>query len=712
MADGIYTILAATDPRLKVESHVFTTPKGACSISVVPTTAASPNTSNIAFQISPPSPQVVIQIAPVLDFTLNFTALFTQSDGTGTTTPGSYNNGVAMGGLAQLFAVWGRDFAIATAAPLAMLQNSSTLQINNGAVQMQNRTVRDLVHLLEGPRGHADRGTTFRTPAYANWGDAYGTTQALGSWADMQGEGDAGPGSFDVQFGFLATNGLITTFNSKMNNQTRPPSAWDRDAAGNPIPPSFTGAAATTVGCYDYHYIQQAGSGGNLFVVPHYGGQPLTTSGWAATTTTGPSPITYPAYAAPAASAPFTTGANGNSGQKVPVNFTIRMQDPLMISPFGFSVTESYRRTGMWGVNTIQLTMQLAQAASIRMLQGCGMNGCVLNPGTQQLAWIPNATVWNTYLTPSTFNELPPQNVLSLCNIQYYPQNSIGPQQVVAWVVGQDMPTTTFNFNNITMGNIPDLLCISFRPDPSQQMSDETDCLYTLPDGAIVNMNFANQSGLFSAWTAERLNTMSKKNGVKCGIQQIGGANGSGYVMSGGRRTIVGGAPLLIRPGEDIPLPEGVSPGSTGQVQLSFQIKINFPQTAGPQRNINCLLTAFSSAYFVTNGGVSRQLLVGLDASALISAPEGASRFMTSRLVGGGFWDTLSAGVKHALSNPASTIANAAGAYHAVKSGNYMGALGHAMAAAGHGGGVSGGGMSGGAVLKRARETLASALAH
>ena len=117
----------------------------------------------------------------------------------------------------------------------------------------------------------------------------------------------------------------------------------------------------------------------------------------------------------------------------------------------------------------------------------------------------------------------------------------------------------------------------------------------------------------------------------------------------------------------------------------------------------------------MTNGGVSRQLLVGLDEDMVLGAPEGPSRYVTQKLVGGSFWNTLSAGFKHALSNPGQSLAGAVNAYKAAKSGDYMGALGHAAGVAGYGSGlagsgVAGGGLAGGAMAGQKRRYMGGAM--
>lgn len=713
MADGIFTVVKATDPRLKAEECVYTASQGASAISVVSTNAASPNTSVLTWSVVPPSPQVVIQKTPLMDIELIVSLQVLQSNGC--STAGTFNNGTFISPLNTSFAQWGRDFAVARAAPLGQLVNSYNIQINNAAVQQQNVSLPDLVHVLEGPRGRASRGTTFRTPLYASWNDASGTTFSLNSEADMQGDGDAGPGSFDVKYccaGGGPADGYTDLW-SKATPGDLAPAAWPRDAAGMPIPPDFPAAMPADGASGQYWYCS------GTTIVPIYRGQPLTTGGWSPTATPflnpgGGPPVNCAAYKAPTLpwNPPTTVPVGGNIGNPVPILIRMRLIDVLMCSPFGFSVMESFRETGLYGISSMLVNAQLTDAITARLIQGSGLSGCVVIPNTVQLVKVTTAKLWMTYLSPSVTSDLPPQSVASLCNIQYF-QQPFSVTSPPPWVAGMDMQKLVVNFNSVTFSNVPDIFLISVRPMGSAQMSDEADWCCTLPDGAVQQFTFANQSGLFSGFTSERLSAISRNNGSKASLAQYGSASGSGYFMTAGRRTQAGGSILVLRPGIDFPLPVGVSVGSTGQVQLNFQLQVNVP---GQARQYQCTVTALSSAFFVTNGGVSRQLLVGLDEDMVLGAPEGPSRYVTQKLVGGSFWNTLSAGFKHALSNPAQALSGAVNAYKAAKSGDYMGALGHAAGAAGYGSGlagsgVAGGGLAGGAMAGQKRRYMGGTLA-
>jgi hypothetical protein len=585
MGDTIFTVTRSTDQRLVQPKQTFCAAMGASSISQVATPAqANSGVSNLTFTIIPPSPQVMIQKCPLLDVTCTFKVTCLQSDGTGILG----NSFVRCDPNYAPFAVWGRDIALAAPFPLGQLVSAYNITMNNAAVQQQNVSLPDLAHLLEGPHGRAGQATTCRTPLYASWDDAVNTLWGLSaSTAELLGDGDVGPGAFNFEY---------------------------VDDAGNPL--SARGADTTT------YY---GGTGVN--------GATMTPN---ATCVRNGRPVSFPEGA----------------GKIHAIYLKMRLIGPLMCSPFAFNYERSWEETGMYGLSAINVQAQLASASSVRLIQGCTAGGCILqgpnsNPwstytGTTtmqglsgDLQSITSAKIWCTYLSPSVQSTLPPRSISTLCNLQYF-------QQTVPSTAVQNGKGTV-SFSAVTFSNVPDLLMISVRPDPTTQDTSEANWCATFGDNAFQQFTFANQSGLFSGWTSYQLTAMSIKNGSKASIEQYGGPEGSGYIRSGGHAVWAGGSVLLIRPGVDFPLPTGVSVGSTGQVQLAFQLQFNAPRVV----NFICTVTAISSGYWVTDNGVSRQLLVGLDEKTVLNAPESVDHFVSQRLAGGSFAHAVGLSAAH-----------------------------------------------------------------
>ncbi len=640
MADGIFTVTKSIDPRLTQPAHSFCAAQGASSISIIQVAAASSNPTNLTFSVIPPSPQVVIQKTPLLDVTLTFQLLVCQSNGSNLTgDPTNPNSSVAIDPNGVPFAVWGRDIGVGRAAPLGQIVNAFNITINNAAVQQQNPPLADLTHVLEGPKGRASHGTMFRTPLTASWDDSAKTLWGLNaSGSSLLGEGDVGPGVFNVQY------------------------------------------------CDDTGKLLEVSN------VPQY----------------------YPAGAGVAATAQSTWYVNGvpitdpnGAGQIKAVYVQMRMIDAIMCSPFGFSYDTSFKETGLYGISSLTVQAQLTTGSVARIIQGCSTSGCVLLTSAQANGCtgyavpglvgqsgdligrsgsnggpVQNARLWMTYLSPSIQSTLPPRSIATLCNLQYFQQSTnTGAQASPGSLFGPGglpkLAQMVMNFNSVTFSNVPDLIMISIRPDLQGMSLTESDWQCTLPDNAIQQFTFANQSGLFSGWTSEALSQMSRNNGSRASLAQYGGSQGSGLIAMAGRQAVAGGSVLLIRPGVDFPLPSGVSVGSTGQVQLAFQILFNAAgtwNTSAPRKYV-CTVTAISSGFFVTDNGVSRQLLVGLDEATVLAAPEGPDRFVAQRLAGGSFHNGMSAqgsGFGDWLKKAAGHAASAAQHIHANKD-HYIG---------------------------------------
>lgn len=428
---------------------------------------------------------------------------------------------------------------------------------------------------------------------------------------------------------------------------------------------------------------------------------------------------------------PVASTATNGAGGGAWIFFTVRLVDVLMCSPFGFNYEESFRETGLYGISSLLFTLTLDTPNNARLLQSTstqpysmytfGYNGHVTNP-------VSNAQLWFTYLSPSIQSTLPPRSISSLCNIQYFQSSAIttGSNQVND---GTALNRGIVTFSAVTFSNVPDVFLISVRPvnnsyGTAYSYNTESDWCCTYPDGAFQQFTFANQSGLFAGFPSHSLTQMSRNNGSKASLAQYGGAGGTGYFMSGGQKTIAGGSVLVIRPGIDFPLPTGVTVGSTGQCQLSFQLQFNAPGTNGTgatTRKFVCTVSALSSGYFITENGVSRQLLVGLDEATVLAAPEGPDRYLTSKLVGGGWMSTLGSFAKNALANSDAIKNIAQQGMAAIKNRDLSGLANAGMGAYGlynsmkkpTGGapGIAGGALMAGSGMKRLRPTLAQRLA-
>ena len=644
-----FEVEKSVDPRLVQKQQVFSAITGASAINNVSIGASSNSNTVLTYSVIPPSAGVVIQGAPLLDLVLTTDVQVIQTPvmypGTGTACTYTLVNGAPTATQGYTpgvpLCLVGRDVALARAYPLGQIVSSYNISLNNTAVQQQNASLPDLAHLTETPGSRAGRGTTSRVPKFASWDDAYGTAWSLdAAQGDAQGFGDVGPGAYELVY---------------------------TDASGTPL-----------VG--NNMYKDARGTW-----VPYVNGVPYTCANNANVGT-----LAAPAFPTGPQPALGTTGTIG-------VYIQMRLIDPVMCSPFGFSFEDTYRRCGLYGISSMLVNATLTDAASARLFQNCTVNGCVmaLVPQNQQLipmaqngGGIRKASIWNTYLSPSITSTLPPRSILPLCNIQYF-QQTFNFDPVVNTSYYTQPPVKTITFSAVTFPCIPDAFVVSLRPLASQQLPSEADWCCTFPDQAVQQFTFANQSGLFAGWSALSLAMMSRDNGSRASLADYGGAGGSGWTRQGGMPRQTGGSVLVIRPGKDFPLPTGTAVGSTGQCQLTFQLNFNAFGLQNASRSYVCTVTALMSAYFITEDGVSRPIQVGLDEAAVLAAPEGPDRYMTSKLVGGNFFSTLASFapklVHRVVQHAPEIMGTAAQAAHAISTGNPMAGLGAAKGAFGLG---------------------------
>lgn len=624
-AEPIFVVTKAIDPRTTQPKHSFCVTQGGSAYSSVQLAAATQSNTNWTFSVVPPSTNVLVEKAPMLDAVLTFQCLFLQSDGTAA----NGNTPVAMDANYVPFAVLGRDWGFGCAAPLGQLVQSWTVTFNNAACQQQSTALQDLTHVLEGPKGRAGHGTNFRIPVGACWDDMAGTSWGLSaSIGSMQGEGDVGPGVYNFCY---------------------------CDGTGRPLPYS------AALKYYDP---------GGPVLDPSVANVPTHNS-------------TFVQYGRP------VTNPMGK-GYLHAVYIQARFIDSVLCSPLAVNYETARKETGLYGLSTITLLAQLNQASQARIIQGCSTSGCVLmngactGPGGTALlasaaagagnltppagfigvsgdlmptnggtyGGVTNCRIWMKYISPTIQSTLPPRSISTLLGLQTF-QTQVANSSTFSQVAGntvaglaRPMYQGTVNFSAVSFSCVPDLIMVSVRPDPRTMAANEANWTCTFPDNMWQQFTFANQSGLFSGFTAHDIACMSRANGSRASLVQYGGADGSGYAMLGGTPIVAGGSIILIRPGFDFPLPVGVSVGSTGQVQIAFQLLFNAPGSSGGNQNRSyiCTVTAISSGYFVTANGVSRQVLVGLDEVTVLNAPVAPDRFAAQKLAGGNFASGLASG--------------------------------------------------------------------
>lgn len=599
----LYVTQKKWDANLVEGKPSFTTTVGASNISLIPNNAQAFTNQNLTYTVTPPSINVVMRRAPLHDITLNFGVLLIQSDGSNV----DGNSYVCMDPNGVPFGEIGRHIAVASPAPVSQLASNVQINLNNVSVQAQNQYFNGIAQVLEGPHSRADHGVTYRNPVTASWDDAADTLWGLNAaTGEMQGVGDVGPGGFNVQYtdalgGVLEYSSAIRYLNEKGLDIGVLP------ARSNPTTYPIAGEYGSNPDVQKYYTAYQYGR-----------------------------PITHPLGA----------------GVAHWVFFKQRFIDPVQVQPFSFNEKESQDEVGMYGISSMTFQFQLATASSVRLVQNCTNDGCImvtnlcpvagtqLPPGassSQSGDLIPNkgvtgARLWTYYLSQPLNTPLPPRSIVPYTNIQFWQQKTdttVLPTtvqgdlyNVSAGSMNPSYATVTVNFNSITLGNIPSKIFIWNAPTigPSCGVRpSETNWMCTYPDNPIQQFIFANQAGIYSGWPTCQFISQNRANGSKASIQQQGGYEGLGKCMFSGMPTFPGGSVMVIEPGKDFQLPALTAAGSAGQVQISFSMTVNVPAW-GTGRSITTTVMAASPGFFCTQAGISRQVNIGLDQKAVDEA--------------------------------------------------------------------------------------------
>ena len=402
--------------------------------------------------------------------------------------------------------------------------------------------------------------------------------------------------------------------------------------------------------------------------------------------------------------APAFGGANYDLVNGIPVSngaagpytlyFKWRTTEKLVLSPFVFADTHEWD-TGLFGINNIQLIMNLKSDVSRTIRSASAANGRVVSAVQFNTANpFADARVNVQFLTPSLDVPLPPKSVVPYMEFPRYISN---PGQTISpGAVG------TLQSQTITLPQIPDLFIIYAKPSSGVAgvniTNDDADFylpVATAADGirAPLTINFDNFSGLLSSHTAEELYAMCVKNGLEMDWNTWVGMGhseqGTGRPGAGsGRVPLVGGL-LVLKPSQDITLQTGQAPSLVGNFTFQFNIQVK-NNTDVNQTPTLYVITA-NSGFFESIRGSSRIIKGVLSEQDIISAPVApfATRDVLQRYVGSGL-----------MSSMANMLSKAKSVYDATKP--FHGAIAEAAKKGvqayrgGEGGAPTGGAMTGG----------------
>lgn len=335
-----------------------------------------------------------------------------------------------------------------------------------------------------------------------------------------------------------------------------------------------------------------------------------------------------------------TTSVTGQSVYNI--TFTFTSTEKLILPPFVFSDDYEYS-TGLYGIQNMSFTFNMASpqisGSANRPLrfttsQNALLSGATIAYQSSGPISYTNSSMNVIFLTPPVSIDLPPRSVVPWSEFPNYVTNvqsvSIAPGSV-------DKNRRT---NTITLNVIPDMLVVYCRPN--SYAGTEGD--YHLPIQRI-SVNFDNFSGLLSTFSTEELYSMSYKNGLELDYNAfVGQGNVGGTVVGQASAPGLVGGFLVMRPGRDIPLSEGYSPGVVGNFMVQLDMDV-YNNTGNTLTGYQVFILTINSGFFESISGSSRILRGVVNQQDVIDgvmSEEAPTRSELQRVVGGGFFDSLS----------------------------------------------------------------------
>ena len=327
----------------------------------------------------------------------------------------------------------------------------------------------------------------------------------------------------------------------------------------------------------------------------------------------------------------------------IPVGIIFTSTEKLVLPPFIFADSKEMS-TGLFGINAFQVLMNMASSAGLqRIIRSTTGNFRTVAAGS--VAFIGNG------FTDSKLNVLfiTPNLAVPLPRISSVPWLEM-PRYTTAYnsAIALNATGTEIQSNNIVLPCIPDYFMIFVKPQSANYLPTEADWLLPITG---INLNFNNFSGLMNNMTQEQLYHASIQNGLDCDFALYDGkAQVAPQGITNNLRALCG-APLLIKPGKDFHLSQGLACGVNGNFNIQFSVKVDnnlkdIPVNSGLLLYLVCI----NSGFFESQGGSSRIIRAPLNEADVISAPTVGilGKQCMERMVGGGFFDKISSIVNKA----------------------------------------------------------------
>lgn len=330
----------------------------------------------------------------------------------------------------------------------------------------------------------------------------------------------------------------------------------------------------------------------------------------------------------------------------VPIGLIFTSTEKLVLPPFIFADSKEMS-TGLFGINAFQVLMNVISSTGLqRVIRSTTGNfrAVLANSVAFAGSGFSGSKLNVLFITPNLSVPLPPISSVPWLEMPRYTTavNSLIP-------AGQ---IYTIQSNNIVLPCIPDYFMIFAKPQASGYGVNDADWLLPITK---INLNFNNYSGLMNNVTQEQLYHVSMQNGLECDWNLYNGkarCAPQAATMNPWRRLC--GAPLIVKPGKDFHLSQGLASGVNGNFNIQFSVDVD--NSLGGDINtatgILLYLVCINSGFFESQGGSSRIIRAPLSESDVINAPASGAvgKQRLERMVGGGFFDKLSPYINKAVS--------------------------------------------------------------
>jgi hypothetical protein len=327
---------------------------------------------------------------------------------------------------------------------------------------------------------------------------------------------------------------------------------------------------------------------------------------------------------------PVGTGAPIAAGG---ASITVKVREPLLISPLLFSMTDE---AGIQGVNQLNFQINIDSTGrrcfSSSTTDATGAARVV--PKLESISFAAGKSVmYVNFLTPSPFQlaKFSPRNVVGYYQLDRY----ITPFGTVA--AGAEGAGFT---QSIQLPSIPDSIILCIKESQADLTTTTPDRFLTITN---VSVSFNAKQNILAQASQQLLYRYAKEASSQQSWLEFSGQACSG--AAAGQQTKIGttGTVLPLLFGKHIDIPEMyLASGSAGQFNL--QVRLTYKNNTGATfANANAIMIVFTAGVFSTEKGVSQVFtnLLSKDAVMSVLDEKPVSSASLNRMLGGSWLSSL-----------------------------------------------------------------------